>query len=168
MRALLSDGDVADGLYRESIDRLGRTRVRIEVARARLLYGEWLRLEHRDADARRQLRTAHGMLDTMGLEAFAARARRELLATGESARKRSVETRDELTAQETQIARLARDGLSNPEIGARLFISRRTVEYHLHKVFAKLDISSRNQLHRVLASEPSTAPSPAEPTAESD
>jgi DNA-binding NarL/FixJ family response regulator len=102
--------------------------------------------------------TAHDMLDTMGLDAFADRAARELLATGETARKRSAETRDELTAQEAQIAALARDGLSNPEIGTRLFISRRTVEYHLHKVFAKLDISSRNQLHRALGSDPSTAP----------
>jgi len=158
MRALLSDGDVADGLYRESIDRLGRTRVRIEVARARLLYGEWLRRENRRVDAREQLRIAHDMLDTMGIEAFAARARRELLATGETARKRTIETRDDLTAQERQIARLARDGLSNPEIGTRLFISRRTVEYHLHKVFAKLDISSRNQLHRALGSDPSAEP----------
>jgi DNA-binding CsgD family transcriptional regulator len=157
-RALLSEGEVADGLYRESIDRLGRTRVRVELARAHLLYGEWLRRENRRLDARDELRTAHEMLATMGLEAFAERARRELLATGESARKRSVETRDELTAQEVQVARLARDGLSNPEIGARLFISRRTVEYHLHKVFIKLDISSRNQLHRVLGSDPSTAP----------
>ena len=158
MRALLSDGEVADGLYRESIDRLGRTRVRIEVARARLLYGEWLRRENRRVDAREQLRIAHDMLDTMGIEAFAARARRELLATGETARKRTIETRDDLTAQERQIARLARDGLSNPEIGTRLFISRRTVEYHLHKVFAKLDISSRNQLHRALGSDPSAEP----------
>ena len=110
------------------------------------------------SDARQPLRTAHEMLTTMGAEAFAERARRELAATGETVRKRSVETRDELTAQEAQIARLARDGLSNPEIGTRLFISRRTVEYHLHKVFAKLDISSRNQLHRALDSDPSTAP----------
>ena len=157
IRALLSEGEVADGLYRESIERLGRTRVRVQLARGHLLYGEWLRREHRRLDAREQLRTAHDMLGAMGVEAFAERARRELLATGESARKRTVETRDELTAQETQIARLARDGLSNPEIGARLFISRRTVEYHLHKVFAKLDISSRNHLHRALASNPSTA-----------
>ncbi|MEA2130263.1 MAG: hypothetical protein QOJ85_3154, partial [Solirubrobacteraceae bacterium] len=154
IRALLSEGDAADSLYRESIDRLGRTRLRTELARAHLLYGEWLRREHRRVDAREQLRTAHEMLATMGIEAFAERARRELAATGETARKRSLETRDELTAQEAQIARLARDGLSNPEIGTRLFISRRTVEYHLHKVFAKLDISSRNQLHRALAGGP--------------
>ena len=157
IRALLSDGDVADKLYRESIDHLGRTRVRVELARTHLLYGEWLRREHRRIDARKQLRTAYTMLDTMGIEAFAERARRELRATGETAPKRTAETRDELTAQETQIARLARDGLSNPEIGARLFISRRTVEYHLHKVFTKLGISSRNQLHRALDDQLSTA-----------
>jgi ATP/maltotriose-dependent transcriptional regulator MalT len=153
VRALLSEGDVADGLYRESIDRLGRTRLRVELARAHLVYGEWLRREQRRVDAREQLRTAHDMLATMGVEAFAERAGRELRATGESVRRRTGETRDELTAQERQIARLARDGLSNPEIGARLFISRRTVEYHLHKVFSKLDISSRNQLHLVLGSD---------------
>jgi len=155
--ALLSNGDAADSLYRESIDRLGRTRIRAQLARGHLLYGEWLRRENRRVDAREQLRTAHEMLEAMGIEAFAERARRELRATGETARKRTVETRDELTPQEAQIARLARDGLSNPEIGARLFISRRTVEYHLHKVFAKLDISSRNQLHRVLSSDPGVA-----------
>jgi DNA-binding CsgD family transcriptional regulator len=158
VRALLSEGDAADRFYRESIERLGRTRVRVELARGHLLYGEWLRREGRRVDAREQLRSAHDMLDAMGVEAFAERARRELLATGESVRKRSVETRDELTAQEAQIARLARDGLSNPEIGTRLFISRRTVEYHLHKVFAKLDISSRNQLYQALGSDPSKAP----------
>jgi DNA-binding CsgD family transcriptional regulator len=160
VRALLSEGDAADRLYRESIDRLDHTRVRVELARAHLLYGEWLRRENRRVDAREQLRTAHDMLDTMGIEAFAERARRELLATGETVRRRTVETRDELTAQEAQIARLARDGLSNPEIGARLFISRRTVEYHLHKVFAKFDIGSRNQLARVLPGDPTTARPP--------
>jgi DNA-binding CsgD family transcriptional regulator len=153
VRALLSQGDDADSLYRESIERLGRTRVRAQLARAHLLYGEWLRRERRRMDARVQLRTAHDMLDTMGIEAFAERARRELLATGETARKRSVETSDDLTAQEAQIAGLARDGLSNPEIGARLFISPRTVQYHLRKVFTKLGISSRNQLDRVLPSD---------------
>jgi ATP/maltotriose-dependent transcriptional regulator MalT len=158
IRALLSEGEAADSLYRESIDRLGRTRVRVELARGHLLYGEWLRRERRRVDAREHLRTAHDMLDTMGVQAFAERARHELLATGETARKRSVETRDELTPQEAQIARLAREGLSNPEIGTRLFISRRTVEYHLHKVFAKLDITSRNQLHRALGTDPSTVP----------
>ena len=167
IRALLSEGDIADGLYRESIDRLGRTRVRVELARGRLLYGEWLRREHRRLDAREQLRIAHGLLSEMGVEAFAERARRELVATGESIRKRTIETRDELTAQEAQIARLARDGLSNPEIGARLFISRRTVEYHLHKVFGKLGISSRNQLHRALGGAPD-APSTAMQTGEPD
>ena len=109
-------------------------------------------------DARVQLRIAHDRLDAMGVEAFAERARRELLATGETARRRSVETRDELTAQEALIARLARDGLSNPEIGTRLFISPRTVKYHLRKVFLKLGVSSRNELHRVLPGDPATAP----------
>jgi DNA-binding CsgD family transcriptional regulator len=154
VRALLSEGDVADSLYRESIARLGGTRVRVELARAHLLYGEWLRRERRRVDAREQLRTALHMLDTMGIEAFAERARRELLATGEKVRKRTVETSVELTAQESQIARLARDGLSNPDIGTRLFISPRTVKYHLSKVFVKLDIISRNQLDRVLPGDP--------------
>ena len=158
VRALLSDGDDADSLYRESIDKLGGTRVRAELARTHLLYGEWLRRERRRADARDQLRTAHGMLEAMGLEAFAERARRELAATGETARKRTVETSLELTAQEAQVARLARDGLSNPEIGARLFLSARTVQYHLSKVFAKLGVSSRSQLDRVLPSDPATRP----------
>ena len=150
VRALLAEGEVADSLHRESIDRLGRTRVRVELARGHLLYGEWLRRHHRRVDAREQLRTAHDMLDAMGVQAFAERARRELVATGETVRKRVPETRDELTAQEALIARLARDGLSNPEIGTRLFISPRTVKYHLRKVFLKLDISSRNELDRVL------------------
>jgi DNA-binding CsgD family transcriptional regulator len=149
-RALLSEGEVAERCYREAIERLGRTRVKVELARAHLLYGEWLRRERRRLDARAELRTAHELFATMGAEAFADRAGRELLATGEPARKRSVETRGKLTPQEAHIARLARDGLSNPEIGVRLFISPRTVEYHLHKVFTKLDISSRNQLDRVL------------------
>ena len=158
VRALLSEGDAADSLYRESIDRLGRTRVRVEVARTHLLYGEWLRRENRRVDAREQLRTAHEMLDAMGIEAFAERAARELRATGETARKRTAETRDDLTAQEAQIARLARDGLSNPEIGTRLFISPRTVQYHLRKVFIKLGISSRIELDRVLPSDATAAP----------
>jgi DNA-binding NarL/FixJ family response regulator len=128
----------------------------VELARGHLLYGEWLRRERRRVHAREQLRTAHDMLDAMGIEAFAERARRELLATGETARKRTVETRDELTAQEAQVARLARDGLSNPEIGTQLFISPRTVQYHLRKVFIKLDISSRNELDRVLPSDAAT------------
>ena len=156
VRALLSDGGAADSLYRESIDRLGRTRVRAELARAHLLYGEWLRRERRRAAAREQLRTAHDMLDAMGIGAFADRARRELAATGETARKRTLDTSGELTAQETQVARLARDGLSNPEIGARLFISARTAQYHLSKVFTKLAISSRGQLNRVLPADPDT------------
>lgn len=150
-RALLSEGAEAERLYQEAIDRLGRTRMRAELARAHLLYGEWLRRERRRIDAREQLRIAHGMLDAIGMEAFAERARRELRATGETARKRTAAVSGEqLTAQETQIARLARDGLSNPEIGARLFISARTVQYHLRKVFAKAGISSRSQLDRVL------------------
>jgi DNA-binding CsgD family transcriptional regulator len=157
VRALLSEGEAADRLYRESIDRLGRTRVRVQLARAHLLYGEWLRRQRRRLDAREQLRTAHDLLATMGIEAFAERARRELRATGETARRRSVETSEELTAQEALIARLARDGLSNPEIGTRLFISARTVKYHLRKVFTKLGISSRSQLDRVLPSDPTTA-----------
>jgi DNA-binding CsgD family transcriptional regulator len=156
VRALLSEGDVADSLYRESIARLGRTRVRVELARSRLLYGEWLRRERRRVDAREQLRTAHEMLAAMGAEAFAERAGRELLATGETVRKRTVETRDELTAQEALIAGLARDGLSNPEIGTRLFISPRTVKYHLRKVFLKLGIRSRGELDRVLPSDATT------------
>ena len=129
---------------------MGRTRVHAELARSHLLYGEWLRRERRRGDAREQLRTAYGMLDAMGIGAFAERARRELAATGETARKRTVETSGQLTAQETQVARLARDGLSNPEIGARLFISARTAQYHLGKVFTKLAISSRSQLDRAL------------------
>ena len=157
VRALLSDGETADRLYRDSIAHLGRTRVRVELARAHLLDGEWLRRQRRRLDARQQLRTAHELLDTMGIEAFAERARRELLATGQTARRRTVETSGELTAQEALIARLARDGLSNPEIGARLFISARTVKYHLRKVFTKLDISSRAQLDRVLPSDPTAA-----------
>ncbi len=130
--------------------------MRVELARTQLLYGEWLRRQNRRADAREQLRTAHDMLATMGIEAFADRARRELLATGETVRKRTDETRSDLTAQESQVARLARDGLSNPEIGTRLFISPRTVQYHLRKVFTKLDVRSRNQLDRVLPSDPTT------------
>jgi DNA-binding CsgD family transcriptional regulator len=151
-RALLNDGDSAERLYHESIERLGRTRIRADLARALLLYGEWLRRERRRVDARAQLRIAHDMLEAMGMDAFAERARRELQATGETARKRSVATGDEhLTAQEAMIARMARDGLSNPEIAARMFISARTVQYHLHKVFAKLGIESRTQLDRVPA-----------------
>jgi DNA-binding CsgD family transcriptional regulator len=149
-RALLSDGDAADSLYREAIERLARTRARLQLARAHLLYGEWLRRERHRSEAREQLRTAYEMLAAMGVEAFAARAERELLATGEHIRKARVETRYELTAQEAQVARLARDGLSNAEVGERLFISQHTVAYHLRKVFTKLDITSRSQLAEVL------------------
>jgi DNA-binding CsgD family transcriptional regulator len=156
-RALLSEGQAADDLYREAIERLGRTHLRPLLARAHLVYGEWLRRERRRLDAREQLRAAHDMFTTMGFEAFAERAGRELLATGETARKRAPEITGQLTAQEGQIARLARDGLSNPEIGSQLFLSPRTVEYHLRKVFAKLDISSRKELDRVLSSDPSAA-----------
>jgi DNA-binding CsgD family transcriptional regulator len=148
--ALLADGEDAERLYREAIDRLARTRVRTDLARAHLVYGEWLRRERRRLDARGQLRTAHELFATMGARGYTERAARELRATGERARARTAETRDDLTAQESQIARLARDGLSNPEIGARLFISPRTAEYHLHKVFAKLGINSRAELARVL------------------
>jgi DNA-binding CsgD family transcriptional regulator len=156
-RALLSEGEAAERLYREAIERLGRSRVRVALARAHLVYGEWLRRERRRTDAREQLRTAHEMFMTMGADGFAERARRELLATGETARKRTVETRSQLTPQETQVAQLARDGLSNPEIGARLFISPSTVQYHLRKVFMKLDINSRMQLARALPSDPASA-----------
>jgi DNA-binding CsgD family transcriptional regulator len=149
-RALLAEGDVAEALHREAIERLERTNMRPELARAHLLYGEWLRRDGRRRDAREELRSAHQRFAEMGMEAFAERARRELLATGETVRKRSVATRDDLTAQEEQIARLARDGLSNPEIGSQLFISPRTVEWHLRKVFMKLGIRTRNELRMAL------------------
>jgi DNA-binding CsgD family transcriptional regulator len=152
-RALLSNGRAAEDFYLEATERLGRCRIRVHLARTQLLYGEWLRRENRRIDARETLRAAHEMFSAMGAEAFAERAARELLATGEKARKRTADTRGQLTAQETQIAELARDGHSNPEIGAQLFISPRTVEYHLHKVFTKLEIGSRNELQRVLPSE---------------
>jgi DNA-binding CsgD family transcriptional regulator len=150
-RALLSDGEAADRLYREAITRLGRTRMRPDLARAHLLYGEWLRRQRRRAEAREQLRTACQMLDAIGMEAFAGRARRELRAVGATARRRAVTVSVELTAQEAQIARLAADGLSNPEIGIRLFLSPRTVQYHLGKVFTKLGLTSRAQLSRALS-----------------
>ena len=149
-RALLSDGESAERLYLEAIRRLGRTRIRAELARAHLLYGEWLRRQNRRTDAREQLRAAYQMLTEMGFDGFAERARRELLATGETVRKRTRETASELTAQEAQIARLACDGHTNTAIGGRLFISGRTVEWHLHKVFAKLGISSRRELREAL------------------
>jgi DNA-binding CsgD family transcriptional regulator len=147
--ALLSEGEHAEGLYHEAIEHLGRSRDAVHLARAQLVYGEWLRRGNRRLEARAQLRTAHETFSGIGAEAFAERARRELCATGETARRRTDDTRDTLTAQEAQIARLARDGYSNPEIGAQLFISPRTVQYHLRKVFRKLDITSRNQLNRV-------------------
>jgi DNA-binding CsgD family transcriptional regulator len=152
--ALMSEGEDADACYSEAIERLERTRIRVELARARLLYGEWLRRDGRRVDARDQLRTAHEMFSRFGAEAFAERARRELLATGETARKRTDETREALTPQEAQIARLAADGQTNHEIGAQLFISPRTVEYHLRKVFPKLDISSRKELRNALTTLP--------------
>ena len=150
-RALLSEPETAEGLYREAIDRLGRTRLRPELARAHLLFGEWLRRENRRVDARAELRAAHDLLDATGMAAFAERARRELLATGETARRRTVEAASELTAQEAHIARLAVEGKTNPEIGAQLFLSARTVEWHLRKVFAKLGVGSRRELRQVMA-----------------
>jgi DNA-binding CsgD family transcriptional regulator len=150
--AALVEGDsaLAETRYREAIHRLSRGRTRPDLARAHLVFGEWLRREQRRLDAREQLRRAHELFSAIGMSGFAERARRELAATGETARSRTDQTRDMLTPQETQIARLARDGLSNRDIGAQLFISPRTVEYHLHKVFAKLGISSRNQLEEAL------------------
>jgi DNA-binding CsgD family transcriptional regulator len=145
-RALLSDGDSADGLYRESIVHLSGGRVRLELARTQLLYGEWLRRQRRRLDARAQLRAASESFIGMGAGAYARRAERELLATGEHARERTVDKRDQLTAQETQIARLVADGRSNREIAAQLFISPSTVEYHLRKAFRKLGVKSRTQL----------------------
>jgi ATP/maltotriose-dependent transcriptional regulator MalT len=148
--ALLSDDALAEGLYREAIERLGRCRVALDLARAHLLYGEWLRRRGRRVDAREQLRTARTSFAEIGAEAFAQRAGRELLATGETARKRSIETSDELTPHEARIARMARDGASNQDIATELFVSRKTVEYHLHKVFSKLGISARQQLEYAL------------------
>jgi ATP/maltotriose-dependent transcriptional regulator MalT len=146
-RALLSDDE---SLYQESVERLARSRAAVELARSRLLYGEWLRRENRRLDAREQLRAAHEMFSRMGAAAFADRARRELSATGETVRKRTIETLGELTPQEAQVARLAAQGRTNPEIGAELFLSPRTVEYHLHKIFPKLGIRSRRELRRAL------------------
>jgi DNA-binding CsgD family transcriptional regulator len=149
-QALASEGEPAEALYLEAISRLGRTPLRPELARAYLVYGEWLRRGGRRVDARAQLRTAHGMLTSIGMEAFAERARRELIATGEKVRKRGPEMRDELTPQEEQIARLARDGLSNPKIGAQLFLSPRTVEWHMRHVFTKLGVRSRREIQAAL------------------
>jgi len=153
-RALLSNGPDTEPLYREAVERLERSRGVVHLARAQLLYGEWLRRENRRVDAREQLRAAYERFEQIGAEAFAERARRELVATGETAPRRTVETRDVLTPQEAQIARMASDRQTNPEIGATLFISPRTVEYHLRKVFTKLDISSRKELQRALAGIP--------------
>jgi DNA-binding CsgD family transcriptional regulator len=150
-RALLGDGREAEADYREAVERLERSRGVVHLARARLRYGEWLRRENRRVDAREQLRAAHEQFSRIGAEAFAERAREELLATGETAPRRTAETRDALTPQEAQIARMASDRQTNPEIAAKLFISPRTVEYHLHKVFSKLDISSRKELREALA-----------------
>jgi DNA-binding CsgD family transcriptional regulator len=147
-RGLLSEGDTAESSYREAIDRLSRTRVRGELARAHLAFGEWLRRENRRTDAREQLRSAHEIFTEIGANAFAQRSAQELAATGETVRKRTFETVSELTAQEMQISRLVREGLSNAEIASRMFISPRTVEWHLTRIFAKLQITSRRQLRR--------------------
>jgi DNA-binding CsgD family transcriptional regulator len=156
--ALLQDGRAADALYREAVERLERCRIVVHLARAHLVYGEWLRRENRRVDAREQLRIAYEMLARIGAEAFAERARRELLATGETVRKRTVESRDVLTAQEALVARLAAQGRTNPEIAAQLFISSRTAEYHLHKVFTKLGISSRRSLRDALRDSQAASP----------
>jgi DNA-binding CsgD family transcriptional regulator len=153
-RALAGDPEHAESAYREAIDRLSRTRLRVELARAHLLYGEWLRRQGRRRDAREQLRRAHELFTRFGMEAFAERARIELRATGEHARKRTVGTRHDLTPQEALIARLASRGASNPEIAGQLFISPATVAYHLRKVFTKLGVSSRRQLVRALPEPP--------------
>jgi DNA-binding CsgD family transcriptional regulator len=149
-RALLSDGQDAERFYREAIDRLSRTRFLPELARAHLLYGEWLRRELRRGESREQLRVAHETFDTIGMHAFAKRAARELRATGETVRPHTADAHSGLTPQESQIAGLALAGLSNPQIAAQLFLSTRTVQYHLGKVFTKLGITSRGQLHLVL------------------
>jgi DNA-binding CsgD family transcriptional regulator len=146
---MLSDGPDAEELYAEAITRLERSRIRVQLARAHLVYGEWLRRERRRGDARAQLRIAHELFREFGVAAFAERARVELEATGEHPRKRTVDTRDELTPQELQIARLAAGGASNPEIARQLFLSRKTVEYHLHKVFTKLGVGGRWELSRL-------------------
>src|SRR5579859_3730286 len=150
-RGLLSDGADAERCYREAVDRLSQTRLRPDLARAHLLYGEWLRRQGRRIDAREQLRAADDLFAAIGMEAFADRARRELLATGETVRKRDSESATTLTAQEAQIARLARDGRTNSEIGAQLFLSARTVEWHLRRIYTKLGIGSRRELHAALA-----------------
>jgi len=150
-RALLAEGDTADGIYREAIERFGRTRMAIYLARARLGYGEWLRRKGRRIDARTQLKLEYGALAAMGAEGFAERARRELQATGEKVRRRTEQTTKQVTPQEKQIAQLARERRTNSEIGAQLFLSARTVEWHLRKIFAKLEIKSRRELDAALA-----------------
>jgi DNA-binding CsgD family transcriptional regulator len=149
-RALVSQGPDADALYREAIDQLGRSRVLVHHARAHLIYGEWLRRERRRVEARVQLNVALDLLEKMGATAFAERARRELAATGEIVRRRTADTRDQLTAQEAQIARMASDGMTNPQIAAQLFLSHRTVEWHMRKVLGKLGITSRRELGKAL------------------
>jgi DNA-binding CsgD family transcriptional regulator len=149
-RALLAEGRAAEKLYIEAIERLQRTRMRLPLARARLVYGEWLRREHRNSEARDQLLTAYDLFEAMGARSFAGRARHELSATGASAHRRQSSTLDELTPQEARIASLANEGLSNAEIAARLYMSASTVDHHLRKVFRKLGIRSRAQLHRTL------------------
>jgi DNA-binding CsgD family transcriptional regulator len=151
-RALVEDGEAVEELYREAIEQLGRTRMAAYLARARLTYGEWLRREGRRVDAREQLRAAHDAFLSMGAGGFADRASRELLATGEKVRKRRADARDELTPQQLRVARLARDGRTNSEIAAEMFLSPRTVEWHLRQAFNKLGIRSRVQLHGALPS----------------
>jgi len=158
-RALLSQGHEAEHYYAEAVERLGRTPLRPELARGHLLYGEWLRRQNRRVDARHQLRSAYDSFTAMGADAFAERARRELVATGEKVRKRDVDTLGVLTPQEEHIARLARDGRTNPEIGTELFLSARTVEWHLRKIFMKLGIASRKGLHDALPPRQRNAPS---------
>jgi len=157
-RALVSDGAAAESLYREAIGRFGRTRLRVDLARAHLVYGEWLRRERRRRDARDQLGRADEIFDSVGAAAFAERARIELRAAGGHARQQTTETPETLTAQEALIARLAGEGASNPEIAAQLFISPATVAYHLRKVFTKLGISSRSQLGAALPARQGAAP----------
>ena len=157
-RAILSDGAAAEHLYREAIDRFGRARLPVDLARARLVYGEWLRRQRRRRDARDQLGSAYQIFDSIGAAAFAERARIELRVAGGHARQHTIETPDTLTAQEALIARLAGEGTSNSEIAAQLFISPATVAYHLRKVFTKLGISSRSQLAPALPARPGAAP----------
>ena len=157
-RALVSDGEAAENLYREAIDRFGRTRLRVELGRSHLAYGEWLRRQRRRSDARDQLATAYEIFDSIGAAAFAERALIELRASGGQARERAVQAPDTLTAQEALIARLAGEGATNPEIAAQLFISPATVAYHLRKVFTKLGVNSRSQLAPALPVRPDATP----------